>query len=65
MKKPASVEEAIRQHYQERCDAALLELIRAREKGEPVERIQLLTQAFDRLWRAASYVRKDTDVRAG
>ena len=57
--RPASVEDAIRKHYQDRADEALLNFVEARQRGEPPERVQLLREAYERLWRLASYVRRD------
>ena len=53
------IEEVFRKHYQDRADEALLNFVEARQRGEPPERVQLLREAYERLWRLASYVRRD------
>ena len=51
------VAETMRRYYQLRSDEVLAELLQARKDRASPDRLMLLTQAYDRLWRAASYVR--------
>jgi hypothetical protein len=53
------VAETMRRYYQLRSDEVLAELLQARKDRASPDRLMLLTQAYDRLWRAASYVRRD------
>lgn len=53
------VVKTMRRYYQLRSDEVLAELLRARKDGASPNRLMLLTQAYDRLWRAASYIRRN------
>lgn len=54
---PRGFREALQRHKQERADAALIRFLQAREEGVPPYKLQLLREAYDRAWLAASYVR--------